>query len=276
VKRPVRILYCHCAHAEVVPQETRRLVLGAIAASGARAEAVADLCELAAKRDPLLKRFGGSGAGGPVHIVACFPRTVRWLFHWAGVPLPADAAIHNLRTESAEAILQELAPGGREKTGAVPFSRRCEKGTVPVSGPKKGAVPMFPAKKPGEWVPWFPVIDYDRCQNCRQCQQFCLFGVYATDGEGKVRVVNPDHCKTGCPACARICPSAAIIFPKYSDGPINGDDKTPADPARPQMPIDFSSLSNLDLKEAMRRRAAILKARQGTGGGQARQEGRHE
>ncbi|HEX8311367.1 MAG TPA: ferredoxin family protein, partial [Chthoniobacteraceae bacterium] len=30
----------------------------------------------------------------------------------------------------------------------------------------------------GQWKPWFPVIDYDRCTNCMQCLSFCLFGVY--------------------------------------------------------------------------------------------------
>ena len=27
--------------------------------------------------------------------------------------------------------------------------------------------------KPGEWKPWFPVIDYDRCTNCRICEDHC-------------------------------------------------------------------------------------------------------
>ena len=34
------------------------------------------------------------------------------------------------------------------------------------------------AARHGEWKPWFPVIDYDRCTNCMQCLSFCLFGVY--------------------------------------------------------------------------------------------------
>jgi ferredoxin len=35
------------------------------------------------------------------------------------------------------------------------------------------------------------------------------------DEGGKVEVRNPDSCKTGCPACARICPQSAIMFPLY-------------------------------------------------------------
>ena len=60
---------------------------------------------------------------------------------------------------------------------------------------------------------WYPVIDYSRCTDCRQCLQFCLFGVYTLDEEGKVRATAPDQCKPGCPACSRICPASAIMFP---------------------------------------------------------------
>lgn len=65
---------------------------------------------------------------------------------------------------------------------------------------------------------WYPVVDYTRCEGCRHCLQFCLFGVYALDNE-KVVVNNPDACKHGCPACSRICPQGAIIFPLYTKDP---------------------------------------------------------
>jgi ferredoxin len=53
--------------------------------------------------------------------------------------------------------------------------------------------------------------------------QFCLFGVYELDAEEKVTVGNPDRCKTGCPACSRICPQSAIMFPLYEkDAAIAG------------------------------------------------------
>ncbi|NLC80677.1 MAG: hypothetical protein GX748_05790, partial [Lentisphaerae bacterium] len=67
------------------------------------------------------------------------------------------------------------------------------------------AMPLSPSGiQPGH--PWFPVIDRDHCQNCDQCRQFCLFGVYARDDAGRVVVAHPLHCKPGCPACARLCP----------------------------------------------------------------------
>lgn len=82
---------------------------------------------------------------------------------------------------------------------------------------------------PEEAPAWYPVIDYNRCSNCGQCHEFCLFGVYEKDAEERVQVVHPGNCKNNCPACARICPEAAIIFPKSAESPINGaeiDDET--------------------------------------------------
>ncbi len=68
---------------------------------------------------------------------------------------------------------------------------------------------------------WYPTIDKDRCTECGKCFDFCPFGVYEMV-DGRVRVMHPTHCKNNCPACARNCPSEAIIFPKYGRSPING------------------------------------------------------
>ena len=69
---------------------------------------------------------------------------------------------------------------------------------------------------------WYPVLDESRCIHCKQCHDFCLFGVYALDADGHVRAVSPDSCKPGCPACARICPVGAIMFPHFRDEVIAG------------------------------------------------------
>lgn len=68
-------------------------------------------------------------------------------------------------------------------------------------------------------VRWYPIVDRSKCTNCLNCLQFCLFGVHETDENGKVQVANPDQCKPGCPACSRICPNGAIIFPLYANDP---------------------------------------------------------
>lgn len=71
---------------------------------------------------------------------------------------------------------------------------------------------------------WYPVIDYNRCTNCLECLDFCLFGVYGVDSLERILVENQDQCKKGCPACSRVCPQQAIIFPEYKSPAIAGAD----------------------------------------------------
>jgi Pyruvate/2-oxoacid:ferredoxin oxidoreductase delta subunit len=65
---------------------------------------------------------------------------------------------------------------------------------------------------------WYPVLDRERCTSCGRCLDFCLFGVYSRDGR-RVQVAEPDRCKPGCPACARVCPAGAVMFPHYDADP---------------------------------------------------------
>jgi NAD-dependent dihydropyrimidine dehydrogenase PreA subunit len=69
---------------------------------------------------------------------------------------------------------------------------------------------------------WYPVIDYSRCTNCMECIDFCLFGVYGVDKLDRILVENQDNCKRGCPACSRVCPEHAIMFPDYKTPAIAG------------------------------------------------------
>jgi NAD-dependent dihydropyrimidine dehydrogenase PreA subunit len=69
---------------------------------------------------------------------------------------------------------------------------------------------------------WYPVIDYSRCTNCMECLDFCLFGVYGVDSLDRILVENQDNCKRGCPACSRVCPEQAIMFPDYKTPAIAG------------------------------------------------------
>jgi heterodisulfide reductase subunit A-like polyferredoxin len=105
---PVRILYCNCTYAQVVPKDVKAEVLRQLCASGAAFDGVADLCDMSARKDPALKKLAESG---PVRIAACFPRAVKWLFHAAEAPLPKEGVeILNMREESADAVLRRLLP----------------------------------------------------------------------------------------------------------------------------------------------------------------------
>lgn len=85
---------------------------------------------------------------------------------------------------------------------------------------------------------WYPVIDYRRCTNCMECLNFCIFGVFGLDASDVIVAEQPDACRPGCPACARICPAGAIMFPQHQDPAIAGD---PA--ASPQaLKLDLSQL----------------------------------
>ncbi len=102
-----RTLYCRCAYAQTVPQGVKDDVLRRLSDSGRNFEAVSDLCEMSARRDPRLKEI--AGCGGQVNIVACYPRAVQWLFHAAESPLPEEGVeVLNMRERSAEDIASQL------------------------------------------------------------------------------------------------------------------------------------------------------------------------
>ncbi|MEE2826130.1 MAG: ferredoxin family protein [Planctomycetota bacterium] len=84
---------------------------------------------------------------------------------------------------------------------------------------------------------WYPVIDYSRCTNCMECIDFCLFGVYGVDRIDTILVEQPDNCRKGCPACSRVCPENAIMFPQHKTPAIAGSAESAA-----SMKIDLSQL----------------------------------
>ena len=84
---------------------------------------------------------------------------------------------------------------------------------------------------------WYPVIDYSRCTNCMECIDFCLFGVYGLDTQETLLVEQPDNCRKGCPACSRVCPENAIIFPQHKTPTIAGSPEVGG-----PMKIDLSKL----------------------------------
>jgi Pyruvate/2-oxoacid:ferredoxin oxidoreductase delta subunit len=132
-------------------------------------------------------------------------------------------------------------------------------GTASSASPASSAMRSQPPT--AAWKPWFPVIDYSRCTNCMQCLSFCLFDVYGVSAESKIQVQNQSNCKTECPACSRVCPEVAIMFPKYRHGPINGEEVTPDDIRREAMKVDISALLGGDVYSMLRDRSVKAKSR---------------
>jgi len=63
-------------------------------------------------------------------------------------------------------------------------------------------------------IPWFPTIDYDKCNFCMDCDTFCPHHVFERrDGDHKLVVANPTNCVVFCRACAKTCGPNAISFP---------------------------------------------------------------
>jgi NAD-dependent dihydropyrimidine dehydrogenase PreA subunit len=207
------ILYCNCSWSDVISGDVKDRVLDWLKASGLSFVGVDDFCRLAANGDERLIEWASESR---LTVIACYRRTVEALFLRVGLKLPENARVLNMREMTADEIIAELSDIGGDK-----------------------GQPDVLVDRQGDWMPWFPVIDYARCVDCKQCLNFCLFGVYTLGDDGRVIVDKPANCKTNCPACARVCPHAAIIFPKYGDSPINGDE------------VDEDALKNADKSKAL-------------------------
>ncbi len=124
------LVYCRCTYARVVPRQVKDGVLEALAGSGVDFDAVPDLCEMSARKDPRLAEIA---AGGEVTIAACYPRAVRWLFSSAGASLDKErVTILNMREETAEAVAAAMltpdangagTADSRDAPAADPFRR---------------------------------------------------------------------------------------------------------------------------------------------------------
>jgi NAD-dependent dihydropyrimidine dehydrogenase PreA subunit len=227
---PIRILLCRCSQAYKVDQGAANTLMDALSKSGALVTVADDLCGLAATGDPLLAEIAAAPRSA---VIACHTRAIKWLFVAAGHPLDeSKTTLYSLRTQTADEILAALGDD------AAPTCAENQIDTAPHDS---------------DWPPWFPVIDRDRCINCMQCLNFCLFGTYALSGEKEVTVSKPSACKNLCPACARICPKSAIIFPKYEHSPIDGAE-VPDDADGPA--VDLDALKQGDVYARLRQRSS--------------------
>jgi len=264
----VRILFCRCSGTDLLAPGTREAIASALGGMNSAAEVwiVDDLCGLAEQRDERLTQWA-SGDGSRV-VIACHERAVRALFEFAACPLGASGRVVNVRGASVEEAIvavQSVSQAGAKVSGGNPNDADKQAGSsvgLPVGavGPlTKKSLEIIGTDRvlQSDWSPWYPLIDSARCVQCKKCLGFCLFGVYEMDG-GKVRVANPRACKNGCPACARVCPQLAIIFPKCKDSPINGAAIREQDLARKDLKVDVDAIARSgDLYAELRKRAGV-------------------
>lgn len=67
-------------------------------------------------------------------------------------------------------------------------------------------------------IPWSPVIDYDKCTFCLECDKFCPHQVYEVNqAERRLIVAHPEHCVVFCRACSKTCGPEALSFPNKTE-----------------------------------------------------------
>lgn len=151
-----------------------------------------DLCAMSLNETEVLGSLGAKYS--KVIVLACYPRAVNNMLKQGEVRIP-EIDVINFRNLPAEGILSMLREDYKIPEGTAGYSVYRSGLTVPA---------------------WYPVIDNSLCTNCGKCASFCLFGVYRFDKKS-LKVVNPLSCKNNCPACARVCPGSAIIFPRFAE-----------------------------------------------------------
>lgn len=186
-----KLVICCCADYELIKKEHIQQLYTAAVNAGITVELCSDFCLETVENPAKLNEMSKVGTA----LAACQPRAVASLFSRAGVPAPQ---LIDIRHHPIENILKQYGWESAPETESV-------------------ALPTYQ----NEWKAWFPVIDPQRCSSCGKCVDYCFFGVYQKN-EKYIEVKFPQNCKNNCPACARVCPQHAIIFPKHSEAQING------------------------------------------------------
>jgi heterodisulfide reductase subunit A-like polyferredoxin len=196
-----KVFYCHCG-ANLIGADRLSAISEYIRQTGHPFVQISDLCGCSVNRkNETLDIFN---ATDEALIIACYPRAVKLLLENCGIDHQSlKISYLNFRELDNDQLFSEIHSflAGETKSGD-----------------------FIHLQSDKNWPSWYPMIDYARCTNCGQCADFCLFGVYEKQ-ENRVIVVHPHGCKNNCPACGRICPQTAIVFPKYEHkGAISGDD----------------------------------------------------
>lgn len=73
---------------------------------------------------------------------------------------------------------------------------------------------------PRSKIPWYPIIDYEKCVSCGKCVDYCTLGAFEfEEHQGKKRsiVKNPYNCVVFCAGCEEQCPTRAITHPSKKE-----------------------------------------------------------
>jgi len=191
-----KVTACTCVSRSLIDKEKVATLAAVLNENGYDVSVEADLCKKIMNKSSDMEDIA-SGI-----IIACHPRAIRSHLHWLGLEAKS---VFDIRNNDVDEILMQIQiPKAKELHGEGIYLEQINR---------------FPIENGVD--AWYPVLDKERCIECGKCHDFCLFGVYAIEGK-RVTVVRPENCKNNCPACARMCPSRAIIFPKYEKSPING------------------------------------------------------
>lgn len=182
--------------------------------------------------------------------------------------LPGNGVATNGAATNGAAV-HDAKPNGVDASGSVIsgiFSNGAVNGTNGHSDPT--SLPFaLPEVIGGDSVRrrWYPVIDYSRCTNCMECIDFCLFGVYGVDHSDRILVEEQDNCKKGCPACSRVCPVNAIIFPEHKTPGIAGADGGPVEDFKIDLSKLFGAPSALEMAVLERDTELVADGREAVG-----------
>jgi NAD-dependent dihydropyrimidine dehydrogenase PreA subunit len=225
------IIYCNCG-GDRIAAAVKQSVESVLQNTPVNYTKVTDLCGVSALRKELISDI--FKADTDYMVIGCYKRAMDLLFRKAiNNQIPEISEHINLLNQPAEEVAEKIA------VFCGNYNRTSEYRQI---------------TEDSGWPSWYPVIDQARCTNCSQCADFCLFGVYEKS-DAKVNVINPRGCKNNCPACARICPSAAIIFPKYMHGgAIGGSDEIDEKAEQQRQARDIGQILGDDLYEALERR----------------------
>ena len=217
-----KLVICCCADYQRVSPASVQQLYAAADQAGVAVELCPDLCLEAVKNPGFMQNISDS----ETVVAACYPRAVKALFNRVKCKSPL---LVDLAHQTIQQILRSLDWG------------------------QAVVRPTELPKYDNSWKAWYPTIDSERCNRCGKCVDYCFFGVYQRQDK-RIEVKSPQNCKNNCPACARMCPQQAIIFPKHPDSPINGGSEDPLKKAGP-IDTDMSFDENLYNRLAQRRRA---------------------